>query len=197
MGQKESRHAFVNCALIKREEFEDKIQELNKKCAECFEESTLNMLFATKSTEERGILWQRSVRIHCFTVFDEKIYRKVYSLFQFLKFYESFIQILEASEASKHRENSLNNKDLMNMSIFKESCCAYSEDGRCIICFDSFPDSVLPCAHAYCSKCVDTFRAVDQSCCPLCRHPLKRNGQDEAWPLEQQQLETETDSEFD
>uniref|UniRef100_A0A183BKL0 RING-type domain-containing protein n=1 Tax=Globodera pallida TaxID=36090 RepID=A0A183BKL0_GLOPA len=183
MGQKESRNAVVNWALIKREELDVKIQELNKKCAKCFEESSLNMLFVMKSSDEKGLLWQRSARIHCFTVLDEKIYRKTYNLYQFLKFYESFIQVLEASEASSDRKNSENDHNLLNLSIYNDSCCGCTEDGKCIICFDSRPDSVLPCAHAYCSQCIDAFHAVDQNCCPLCRYPLKRHGQDEAWVM--------------
>uniref|UniRef100_A0A914GUI2 RING-type domain-containing protein n=1 Tax=Globodera rostochiensis TaxID=31243 RepID=A0A914GUI2_GLORO len=190
MGQKESRNAVVNWALIKREELDDKIQELNKKCANCFEESSLNMLFVMKSSDEKGLLWQRSARIHCFTVLDEKIYRKTYNLYQFLKFYESFIQVLEASEASNDQKTSENGHNLLNLSIYNDSCCGCTEDGKCIICFDSRPDSVLPCAHAYCSQCIDAFHAVDQNCCPLCRYPLKRHGQDEAW-------ETGSDSEID
>lgn len=179
MGQNESSNAFIGCAKIKREELEAKVQELNERCSECFDQNQLNMIFAVKYYEHKDP-WQFSVRIFCFTVLDGKAYRKTYNLYQFMKFYRSFSHILEASQISsavgQQHTDPTRDEDFMRISIFDESCCV--DDGQCIVCFDSRPDAVLPCAHAYCSKCIDNFQRINQRCCPLCRLPLQG---DDAW----------------
>lgn len=170
------------------------MQRLNAKCEKCFDQNHLNMLFAirydvgttnsgnntNKKKDTSPAIWQIGVRIYCFTMLHGKQYRKVYNMYEFLKFYRSFWQILEASEASTSNNSGDQNftdftrdEDFMKISIFNESCCL--EDGRCIICFDNSPDTVLPCTHAYCSNCISTFQRVNQKWCPLCRLPLKEN----------------------
>lgn len=37
-----------------------------------------------------------------------------------------------------------------------------------MICLEREPDTILPCAHAYCSKCIADCQRYHQKC-PLCR----------------------------
>uniref|UniRef100_A0A914NAV4 RING-type domain-containing protein n=2 Tax=Meloidogyne TaxID=189290 RepID=A0A914NAV4_MELIC len=178
MSHKRSlNNPFFGCILINKEELESLVQELNERCIKCFGQNQMNMLFAIKYNPDDKFIWQLGVRVHCFTVLDEKPYRRTYNLYQFLKFYHTTIQILDASEASA-TSNSDPSKDFMKIAILDESC--YVEDGQCIICFDARPDAVLPCAHAYCSSCINSFLRINQKCCPLCRRPMKEN---EAWVM--------------
>uniref|UniRef100_A0A914N4Y8 RING-type domain-containing protein n=1 Tax=Meloidogyne incognita TaxID=6306 RepID=A0A914N4Y8_MELIC len=178
MSHKRSlNNPFFGCILINKEELESLVQELNERCIKCFGQNQMNMLFAIKYNPDDKFIWQLGVRVHCFTVLDEKPYRRTYNLYQFLKFYHTTIQILDASEAST-TSTSDPSKDFMKIAILDESC--YVEDGQCIICFDARPDAVLPCAHAYCSSCINSFLRINQKCCPLCRRPMK---EDEAWVM--------------
>lgn len=164
---------------INRKELEELVRDLNTRCQACFVNcSTLMMIFGVKykDGDENSLTWKFSVRIRCFMTRSGTNYCKSYNLASFLKFYQSLSQILDAAECSLEAPEQ--NEALMQMSIFQQECC--SIDGQCIICFDRRPDSVLPCAHAYCSKCVDAFHSINQDCCPLCRFKLKGSS-DEAW----------------
>lgn len=59
------------------------------------------------------------------------------------------------------------------------------------------PNNVLPCAHAYCQKCIKSFISF-QECpkCPLCRYELSNNTQiDDTWEITEQPVR-ETISEY-
>lgn len=43
-----------------------------------------------------------------------------------------------------------------------------TDEGQCIICFERIPNTVLPCAHAYCNQCTESLRTTTNEC-PLCR----------------------------
>jgi len=38
----------------------------------------------------------------------------------------------------------------------------------CQICFERQIETLLPCFHAYCARCIDDWRAKDDTC-PMCR----------------------------
>jgi len=183
MGQKPSRIGVaINVASIKVPELMEMVEDLNKRCQVCFAESRVKMLFAVKELDEKSLLWKRSVRIYCYTVRDDRSYRKIYNLFEFLSFHRALSQVLDAAEATPEAATEMpstsaisNNEALMKMSIFQDSC---SIDGLCIICFDEKPNVVLPCTHAYCDKCVGAFKGANQNSCPLCRHRLFATGSD-------------------
>lgn len=53
---------------------------------------------------------------------------------------------------------------------------------------DRTPDAVLPCAHAYCQRCVEAFLGFEnQRRCPMCRYPLSNSKKvDETWEITEQ-----------
>uniref|UniRef100_A0A915D9X0 RING-type domain-containing protein n=1 Tax=Ditylenchus dipsaci TaxID=166011 RepID=A0A915D9X0_9BILA len=169
MGQTESSNVLLNYGSITRDELNQMVSKLNTRCEHCFVQSSVKMLFAVKYQDENSLFWKKSVRIRCFTTRKDTPYCKNYGLYEFLKFFRSLSQILCAAEASTSAIDLASNNSLMEMSIFQESC---NIEGHCIICFENKPNSVLPCAHAYCDKCIDKFRACNQNCCPLCRHQI-------------------------
>ena len=56
----------------------------------------------------------------------------------------------------------------LSVQSFDSSLAAAAEeDDLCIICFERRSDIALPCAHMFCSGCMDQWHGS----CPLCRTP--------------------------
>lgn len=51
---------------------------------------------------------------------------------------------------------------------------------ECPICMDAAPDVILPCAHAFCKKCLGAWAGKSAEC-PLCRQA--QGDEDEQWVL--------------
>ena len=51
---------------------------------------------------------------------------------------------------------------------------------ECPICMDAAPDIILPCAHAFCKKCLGAWSGKSDEC-PLCRQ--SQGDEDEQWVL--------------
>lgn len=77
------------------------------------------MIFALKNMDNaKMFLWKNSIRIYCYTIRNHQNYCKIYTLYEFMKFYQNLCQILDANEATTTDLATDNN--LMLMSIFQE-----------------------------------------------------------------------------
>ncbi|XP_037078951.1 RING finger protein 141-like [Pollicipes pollicipes] len=55
-----------------------------------------------------------------------------------------------------------------------------ADDGCCCICLERAPDASLPCAHAYCTVCIEQWNPTHKTC-PMCRQGV--DSTDEAWVM--------------
>jgi len=53
---------------------------------------------------------------------------------------------------------------------------------ECPICLDKFSTQVLPCGHAYCESCLETW-CLQEHNCPMCRIYVKSSDVRESWQL--------------
>ena len=60
-----------------------------------------------------------------------------------------------------------------------DECVANEPTDECLICFDNMVDISLPCAHSFCSQCIDTW-VSQQRTCPTCREQVT-DTQHELW----------------
>ncbi|VDN01016.1 unnamed protein product [Thelazia callipaeda] len=153
-------------------QFVQLIIDLNKRCAELADARGRRVLFAIKKGSADTFLWKLTVRI-CSLKNNAKSadsYR-VFTFGQFLNLRKSLNYLLEdaALETCEvlFREHSPD-------SHHQRIC----NSGTCIICMERTPDVILPCVHAYCSLCIEQWKAIEKDWCPLCRHPLQLDGSD-------------------
>uniref|UniRef100_A0AC35G5F6 RING-type domain-containing protein n=1 Tax=Panagrolaimus sp. PS1159 TaxID=55785 RepID=A0AC35G5F6_9BILA len=172
MGQNTSKSPLAASLLIEYDELLELINEINQKCFETAgnKPNDKYLCFAIKKGSTETFLWKATIRICCFTKMlsdtnTKAVSGRTFTLRQFLRLYQAIKPLIEAVHEGPNLNQIFECNDLMSTSMFQDSC---TNEGECVICLEREPDTVLPCSHAYCSKCLDDCRRHNQKC-PLCR----------------------------
>uniref|UniRef100_A0A183F0Q9 RING-type domain-containing protein n=1 Tax=Gongylonema pulchrum TaxID=637853 RepID=A0A183F0Q9_9BILA len=68
--------------------------------------------------------------------------------------------------------------ELLRSRIFDAHIDRAAGASECIICLERTADVILPCVHTFCMVCIERWKGIGKSWCPLCRQPLHPDGND-------------------
>ncbi|CAH0561238.1 unnamed protein product [Brassicogethes aeneus] len=132
------------------------------------------LVFAIKKNTDSTIFWKATVQIACvkFDPDSKKIESyKLFNLLDFLKIYSTI-----------KSQNSAAEQSALNVSKILSSLESTSIEGNteCCICFERKQDVTLPCAHSYCTKCIEEW-SESHDTCPICRDKFESS--EDTWVI--------------
>jgi len=90
------------------------------------------------------------------------------------------------SQKSKKRLQNLEEKKISNDSVLRGNEQKDAQNVQlvteCPICLDKLTSQVLPCGHAYCESCLETWCCQEHNC-PMCRISVKSSDVRESWQI--------------
>ena len=165
-------------AAITHGELLTHIKVLNEISRRYLDDNGKRLIFAVKKGTDDSILWKATVRICCSKVDAESKAvdsLRTVSLNEFLTVF--------------HRLKNQADADVANWAEFQHSFAekkiltSSSPEVECIICLERKPELILPCAHSYCTPCIEQWN-VNHKTCPVCREKLDTT--DEGWVVPDQ-----------
>ncbi|KAL1509292.1 hypothetical protein ABEB36_004054 [Hypothenemus hampei] len=156
------------------EEFLDLIKELNKLAEKCLDSKGYQLIFVVKKDSDTTIFWKATVKILCIKI-DSQNQKdstfRILSLSQFLKAFNTIKCQIAAVEQSKNKTD-----ENMGFSTLLENALGSIQandkiNNECVICFERKQDVTLPCAHSFCTKCIEEWNELHDTC-PICREKL-------------------------
>ncbi|XP_018332005.1 RING finger protein 141-like [Agrilus planipennis] len=172
---------------LSHEQFMNYIGELNVLSKKYEDSNGKRLVFAVKQNTDTSIFWKATVQIACVKL-DAKCSQvesfRLMNLPEFIKVFKTLkCQYLTETESKKLQENleastlfsnieeaMKHNKNRANLENLNECC----------ICLERVPETLLPCTHSYCSKCIEEW-SDNHDTCPICREKLKSS--DDTWVL--------------
>uniref|UniRef100_A0A1I7VG58 RING finger protein 141 n=2 Tax=Loa loa TaxID=7209 RepID=A0A1I7VG58_LOALO len=177
MGQERSifsrrSHNTIEMLSMTWVQFVKLICELNDRCANFVDSDGRHLFFAIKKGSANTLLWKITVRICTLKMKARSAdsYR-VFTFEQFLSLQKSLHYLLK--DAVDETDEAPFQGRVLDACIDR----ALSTN-ECIICVERRPDVVLPCVHAFCSVCIEQWKAMEKDWCPLCRNRLQLDGSD-------------------
>lgn len=156
----------------------------------CLDPGGKQLVFFVKKGTDTSVLWKATVKIACVKV--DPITRKIdnykfLNLKQFLSVFKTFqtnLHSLVSAEAQSGESASMMMMISLpsNLSSPTNSNCSSPDEpwNECSICMDRKMDVLLPCAHSFCTPCIEQWNESNKSC-PICCEELKNT--DESWVM--------------
>lgn len=170
------------------EEFLTLLGDLNILSKKCLDSKGHQLVFAVKKDTDSTVFWKATVQIACVKVdseTDKVVTYRLLTLSQFLKVFKTFKCQVAAAEQSK--SNSTADLSDIHLTTFLDNMgsSAYLDGAlenanECIICFERKQEVILPCAHSYCTQCIEEWNESHDTC-PICRERLEST--DDTWVL--------------
>jgi len=192
--------SYKELAGLSYEEFIDNVQQLNDISKQFLDSNGKRLVFAVQKGTDATALWKGTVRVACVKVDSdtkEVDSLRLLNLKQFLAVHRS-IQIQAAavtpgesstttpplSPASQgadagKRSHPLSLPAFSHSMILEEALEGTSLE-ECCVCLERKPDTILPCAHSYCTQCIQQWN-VNHKTCPVCRERL--DSTEEGWVI--------------
>lgn len=167
------------------------IQELNGISSRFLDSNGKQLVFAVQRGTDTTILWKATAKVACVKV-DANTktidsYRTL-SVPEFLLVYHRLKNHATAfgdpcDEASKIHLATSDVASLVDASTAAaevESAIASNSEGldECCICLERRSELILPCAHSFCSPCIEQWHEGHQTC-PICRENVPST--DDGW----------------
>lgn len=180
--------SYKEIAGLTYEDFLQHIVQLNQISSRFLDSNGKNLAFAVKKGSDSTPFWKGTVRVACVKLDSET--RAVDScrllnLKQFLAVYKSVHSQADAlqsqfevdaesgSSGGKPAKRPLPPLTVSHSMLLEEAL----EGGatsleECCVCLERRPDLILPCAHSYCTQCIQQWN-VNHKTCPVCRETLE------------------------
>ncbi|KAB0799727.1 hypothetical protein PPYR_07607 [Photinus pyralis] len=164
--------------------------ELNVLSKKCLDSSGKQLVFAVKRGTDSTVFWKATVQIACVKVDAEAENQKVDSyrlltLSEFLRVFKTlkcqYLAVQQCKSLNPNREPILSTSTFFNhLDNVTSDSLGGVERSECCICLERKIEVILPCAHSYCTPCIEQWNEVDESC-PICRERLEST--EDAWVL--------------
>jgi len=198
--------SYKEIASVSYEEFLRNVSELNEISGHFLDSNGKRLVFAVKKGTDTTALWKGTVRVACVKVDAESKSvdsLRLLNLKQFLAVHKSITSqtsVLSeergsASTGSGHpspartisgpteeplkRSHPLSLPSFSHSMILDEALEGTSLE-ECCVCLERKPDTILPCAHSYCTICIHQWN-VNHKTCPVCREKLEST--DDGWVI--------------
>ncbi|KAK5643201.1 hypothetical protein RI129_007046 [Pyrocoelia pectoralis] len=168
---------------ISYESFLKLLGELNILTKNCLDSSGKQLVFAVKRGTDCTVFWKATVQIACvkFNIDTQKVnsYRLL-TLSEFLRVFKSlkcqYLAIQQCKSLNPNKEPILTTSTFFNHL----NAVTNEEHSECCICLERQIEVTLPCAHSYCTPCIEQWNELHESC-PICRERLEST--EDAWVL--------------
>ncbi|XP_050300325.1 RING finger protein 141-like isoform X2 [Anthonomus grandis grandis] len=154
------------------------VGELNILSQKCLDTKGNQLIFAVKKGSDSTVFWKATVQIACCRVDTQTQKVQSYRLLnlgQFLKVFKTFqCQVMAAEQCRKSDSSAAPNPEVSFSTILQDtvdSPVPSESPNECIICFERKQDITLPCAHSYCTLCIEEWNESHDTC-PICRERL-------------------------
>lgn len=186
--------SYKEIAGLTYEDFLEHIGQLNQISGRFLDSNGKTLAFAVKKGSDSTPLWKGTVRVACVKLdSDTKAVEscRLLNLKEFLAVYKSVQTQAAALRAQFETEDderqeldgggcSSNDKTRQQppLTISHSMLLQEALEGggssleECCVCLERRPDLILPCAHSYCTQCIQQWN-VNHKTCPVCRETLE------------------------
>jgi len=193
--------SYKEIANLSYEEFLENVTQLNEISQHFLDDNGKVLVFAVKKGTDSTSFWKGSVRVACCKVDAETKAAdslRLLNLKEFLSVHKSIqaqasILLSEQGDLGKTGSNiktssceetgegsvptssgaevKLRHKPFSHSMILDEALHEGISLEECCVCLERKPDTILPCAHSYCTRCIQQWN-VNHKTCPVCRESL-------------------------
>jgi len=198
--------SYKALAGLSYEDFLRNVEELNQISGHFLDANGKRLVFAVKKGTDTTALWKGTVRVACVKVdadTKEVESHRFLNLKQFLAVHRSIqaqasvVELADSGETlsvsssspspshsaaeadGKKTDHPLSLPSFSHSFLLSEALEGTSLE-ECCVCLERKPDTILPCAHSYCTQCINQWN-VNHKTCPVCREKVE--SADEGWVI--------------